>query len=428
MGDLAKPRAFPGESLGPATATAGPRLLPGHKATTGRSLWWTIHHWAGLKLSLFMSFVLLTGTLAVFSLEMDWLTRPALRVAPQDAPLASWGTMADAAQGAVPAGRVTAIYAPPHAWFAAEAMVSTGEDERTRVYLDPYNGEARGTGSWISFQRFFRELHRHLMLPVKYGVPIVSSLAILLLLSLVTGLVSYKKFWRGFLRRPRGGNARRLTGDLHRLGGLWSLWFVALIGLTSLWYLVESLGGDAPYERAPEIERAQPPLDAAAIDRFATTARAAYPSLRIREMRLPGEEGGAIGFFGQADALVVRDRVNGVWIDPRDGRILRVSRGEELSMHQRISEMADPLHFGTWGGMATKIIWFLFGVLMTGLSVTGVIIYSLRLETARARDEAAVARRRGPVARAVRGMGAWAWPATALILISLVMIPFSFFG
>lgn len=423
MADAAHPR-LGGE--GPIAANSRP--LPARaQAAKGRSLWWVVHHWVGLKLSLFMTFVLLTGTLAVFSIEMDWLARPALRVAPQDAPLASWGTMAAAAEDIASDGRVLTVYAPPHAWFAAEAMVQTGEDERLRVYLDPYKGEVRGTGSWISFQRFFREMHRHLMLPVKYGVPIVSSLAILLLLSLVTGLVSYKKFWRGFFRRPRGGNARRLTGDLHRLAGLWSLWFVALIALTSIWYLVESLGGDAPYERPPEIDAPNVRLSMMEIDRLAAAARAAYPGLNIKEMRLPGEEGGPIGFFGQADALLVRDRVNGVWLDPADGRVVRVSRGEELSVHQRIGEMADPLHFGTWGGMTTKIIWFLFGLAMTGLSVTGVMIYSLRLNTARVEAEAAEVRRHGPVGRAVRGMGVWAYPSAALILLAALMVPLSFF-
>lgn len=32
------------------------------------------------------------------------------------------------------------------------------------------------------------------------------------------------------------------------------------------------------------------------------------------------------------------------------GRVVDVRRGEELSLHLRISEAADPLHFGTLGG------------------------------------------------------------------------------
>lgn len=408
----------------PAHVPSRPVRTAPKRAAKGRSLWWVVHSWAGLKLSLFMSWVLLTGTLAVFSVEMDWLARPALRVAPQSASHASWGTLHEAAREAAPGGRVTTISAPPHAWFASEAMVEpAGDGQRVRVYLDPYDGHVQGTGQWLSFQRFFREMHRHLLLPARIGIPIVCSLSLLLVLSLVTGLVSYKKFWRGFFRRPRGGDARRLTGDLHRLGGLWSLWFVALIALTGIWYLVESLGGDAPYDKAPKGAEASIRLNASDIDRFAAIARSAYPGLDIRGMQLPGKPGEPIGFFGQADAVLVRDRVNGVWIDPATGRTLAVRKGEALDVHQRISEMADPLHFGTWGGMATKIVWFLFGALLTALSITGVMIYSLRLKTAHAAEVAGVPRRYGAVRRAWHGMGLWAYPAAGLVLLSIAMLP-----
>lgn len=409
-------------------ATALPRAMPAlplaQRSAKRRSLWWVVHSWTGLKLSLFLSWIMLTGTLAVFSVEMDWLSRPALRVTPQEASHASWGALASSAAAAMPGGRITTIYAPPHAWFASEAMAKDGENDTVRIYLNPYDARVQGTGQWLSFQRFFREMHRHLLLPAKWGIPIVSSLSLLLLASLVTGLVSYKKFWRGFLKRPRGGNARRLTGDLHRLGGLWGLWFVALIGLTGLWYLVESLGGDASFDRAPKTEAAATrPIDGATIDRFAATARRAYPSLSITEVRLPGDAGDPIGFFGQADAVLVRDRANGVWIDPANGRVMRIVKGEALNVHQRISEGADPLHFGTWGGMATKIVWFLFGAVLTALCVTGAMIYSMRLATAYAPSETERVRRYGPLARVWRGMGAWGFVTAGLLLLSMVMLP-----
>ncbi|SMF73776.1 Uncharacterized iron-regulated membrane protein [Allosphingosinicella indica] len=376
-----------------------------------------------------MAWVMLTGTLATFSVEMDWLARPAMRVMPQDAPLASWGTLVEAARAAparegLKGAKVGTIYAPQHSWFSVEAIAAT-DDGRYRIYLDPYSGEARGTGAWTSFQRFFREMHRHLLMPAKWGIPLVCSLSLLLLASLVTGLVSYKKFWRGFLRKPRGGNARRLNGDMHRLAGLWSLWFVALIGLTGFWYLVESLGGDAPYAKAPNLADTTPAimLDAARIDRLAATAQATYPALRILEMRLPDKAGKPIGFFGQADAMLVRDRVNGVWLDPANGRVIEVLRGESLTAHQRISEMADPLHFGTFGGMATKIIWFVFGVFLTGLCVTGAAIYSLRIANSGQPEERRAARRHGLVRRMFIGMGFWRWPAIAAVVASLMLIP-----
>jgi uncharacterized iron-regulated membrane protein len=266
-------------------------------------------------------------------------------------------------------------------------------------------------------------MHRHLLLPAKYGIPIVSSLSLLLLLSTITGLVTYKKFRRGFFRWPQGGNARRLTGDLHRFGGLWSLWFVVIITLTGVWYLVESLGGNAPVSRPPRAEiGAATHLDAARIDELIAIGQRAYPNLQIRELRLPAE-GRPLGIFGQADAVLVRDRVNAAWIDPASGQVLDVLKGERLSVHQRISEMADPLHFGTWGGMTTKILWFLFGLAMTALAVTGIVIYSVRLKKAYAVERTEGSGRPGWLHRAWLGMGAWGYVGAGIILLSFAMIP-----
>jgi uncharacterized iron-regulated membrane protein len=386
-----------------------------------RPLSFTVHSWAGLKLSILLAFVLATGTLATLSNEMDWLARPALRVVPQDAPAASWGTLLDNARAAAPGATAETLYAPQDPWFAASVRMRAADDSRFWVYLDPWSGEVRGTGAWASFQRFFRQTHRHLMLPTKYGVPIVSSLALLLLASLVTGLITYKKFWRGFLRAPRTGDTRRLTGDLHRLAGVWSLWFVVLMIATGLWYLVESLGGDAPRLPEPPQVTAVETIDGAALDRAVAAARAAYPGLDLREVRLPLKPGEAVEVLGQADAVLVRDRANAVAVDPASAMVVLVSRGENLGVHQRISEMADPLHFGTWGGLATKLVWFVFGLLLTGLAVTGAMIYSLRLA-------------RGPDAperaslRLWRGMGAWRYAATAGVVVALALAPFSMSG
>lgn len=122
-----------------------------------------------------------------------------------------------------------------------------------------------------------------------------------------------------------------------------------------------------------------------ALDVLIETGLRAYPGLDIREFRYPAAKcRRALILMGHADAWLVRDRSNAVWMNPDDGAILLVTRGEELTAHQRISEMADPLHFGTLGGFATKIVWFPADILLTGLSVTGVMIYSVRPRAAAA--------------------------------------------
>ena len=394
---------------------------PGQKK--GRSLWWWIHHWLGLKLAIFMTFVLLTGTLATVAHEIDWLIDPAVRVMPQGGAQASWGDWAAAVQAAEPDARIEFLSRPVDPWFAVSGVVRRPDGERAIVQVNPWTAEVQGVSSWFNAHRFLRFTHRHLMMPVKWGVPIVCSMALVLLASMITGLIAYKKFWRGFFRLPQWrtghkGEGRRFTGDLHRFAGLWSVWFLVIIIATSLWYLVEWGGGQAPRHPRPEVVTGPAQPTGAALDALVARARSADPELRIRNLRVPGDEGRGLIIEGQARAILVRERSNAVSIDPRDGAVLMVARGENLSVHQRISEMADPLHFGTFGGLLTKVIWFLFGVVLTGLSVTGVMIYTLRMR--RAEVETA---RPGLAPWLWRSLGPAAYPSAALILSSLALTP-----
>lgn len=358
------------------------------------------HSWLGLKLSIYMAFVLITGTFAVLSPEIDWLLNPEMRASPAAAgETVSLGEQFDVALAHARDGRIESIGRRGDAWFATEFIVLTPWQERVRLWVDPYTGEFLGYTGWFNVQRFLRQTHRHLMLPVQIGVPLVSVLGIVLLVSLVSGLVVYRGFWRGFFKRPRWSRKPRVwLGDLHRLVSVWSLWFVALIALTSVWYLVESLGGRAPPIPRPaanegaEVEPVEiEALRGADIDTAIATATAAMPDLRVRIVRLPSDPAEPLTVQGQASAVLVRHRTNTVWADAA-GEVHGSIRGEALGLHQRISEAADPLHFGTWGGgglpgFGVRVLWFLFGALMSFLSLGGILIYGSRIAAKLERDE-----------------------------------------
>lgn len=139
---------------------------------------------------------------------------------------------------------------------------------------------------------------------------------------------------------------------------------------------------------------------------------------------LPGEENPLIQIHGHYGAVLVRPRSNAVRVDARTSQVLLTTDGRDLGLYQRIGEMADPLHFGFFGGYWTKIPWFLFGLAMTGLSLSGAGIYSLR-----------IARERGDRVKIGRsftgmwqGMGHWRWLSAALIATASVFVSFLILG
>ena len=361
-------------------ATPAPSL----PTTTGpRRRWFDLHSWIGLKLCVLMGFTCLTGTLAVFAQEIDWLLHPPMRVTPGESPV-GWDALIASAQQAHPGWTLNSVSAPHASRFAAMAVMRTPRDRLRFVWIDPYTGRVTGDTHWFSAHRFLRNTHRHLMLPVKYGVPLVAALSLPLLLSLATSLVIYKRWWRGFLQRPRPQRPRRLWGDVHRLLGVWSLWFIALIGLTGGWYLVESLGGKATPPAGialPHEASAHAMAEPGAVRWAMGEVRQRWPQLRIANLR-PNQDGRGLLIEGQAQAWLVRDRANAVGVDLRQRRVLALRDGRDMSLHQRIAEMADPLHFGGFGGWPVRLLWFVFGMALTTLCFTGVYLYGLRVSDA----------------------------------------------
>jgi len=108
-------------------------------------------------------------------------------------------------------------------------------------------------------------------------------------------------------------------------------------------------------------------------------ARESYPGLEIDNIRFPLKHGQPVALLGQTDVLLVRPRDNAIAFDPADGEEVHRHYAGDLNIHQRISEAADPLHFGTFGGLTTRILWFIFGLGMSALSLTGVYLYGLRV-------------------------------------------------
>jgi uncharacterized iron-regulated membrane protein len=79
-------------------------------------------------------------------------------------------------------------------------------------------------------------------------------------------------------------------------------------------------------------------------------------------------------------------------IDPRSARVASVRSVAELSAYERVAEAIDPLHFGYFGGLPTQLVWFLFGLGLSGSALTGAILMA---RSARARGGKARAAGRG---------------------------------
>ena len=120
-------------------------------------------------------------------------------------------------------------------------------------------------------------------------------------------------------------------------------------------------------------------FDGAAIDLALRNARSELAGLEPGRILFPGNARAPLTIQGELSAVLVRPRANGVHIDPASLAVVGSYRGEDLDFHTRVSEASDPLHFGYFGGIGTKLLWFILGLMMTAMSITGVVINAARL-------------------------------------------------
>ena len=364
-------------------------------------LWFLVHSWLALPIWFFVLIVCVTGTLAVVSQEIVWLANPQMRASPpsDDAPLLSYDQIIAAIKKAEPQTLVERISRPDESHFALDVKVSYPDGRSVTVYVNPYSGVIQGTAPQFNFQAFTRALHGWWLVPFtngySWGWYLVSFLGLPMLASLVTGLVVYKRFWKGFLRptlRIRHG-ARIFWGDFHRLSGIWSIWFIAVISVTSTWFMIEAILFDnhisistAPV--TPVVARESVPLTVEgapapmiSLERAIHETKERIPGLEDSSVSLPANAYSHLSVRGRSGYPLIYQSAE---VNPYTGDIATTRLLSDRSGLELVTESMRPLHTGDFGGIWIKLIWFFFGLVLSMMVLSGLLIWTKRTALATA--------------------------------------------
>jgi len=369
-----------GEGAGAGSAAARPR------GAGLRML--AVHRWLGRVVMLYFTLIFTTGTLLVFAPELQALMSPQMqRHSAVVTAEVNWPGLLDTAIAQYPEAQPLILRAPQSALLAG-AVEMQHPGRGFVVWADPGTAVFQGVTPARGLHEILRLLHTHLMLDRKLMLILVSLTSLLLIAQIVAGLRSTPRFWRNWGRPPPMGvraraMPRSLWGGLHRWVAVWSLPLLVVVATTALIYLAEAVGFEQTLPAAQPTARTHEfglpaGFDGADLARALSVAATALPGLEVREIYLPIRAGEGVRIRGDLTALLVRPRANTVTVDPDDFSVLGVHRGEELSIYRRVMELADPLHFGTFGGMPTRVLWAAMGVLATGLALSGLMIAAWR--------------------------------------------------
>jgi uncharacterized iron-regulated membrane protein len=344
-----------------------------------------IHLWAGLLATIYIVVIAVTGSILVFEDELTSTTLPPGLTAFDSAHTASIVTVMQKFRLAYPGAEVTSITTPWRTIPAYQLRAVATNGSAFSVIADPVTASVYPQAyTWVNW---VHDLHVFLLLGSRYGEQINGVGAAILLLLTITGLLLW---WQGMSKWTRAlkislrTNWRRINFDAHHAIGFWTISIVVWWSISGVFFgfykqfgavvgLISPLQGmvppvvPSPLSTGPERASLQVLLDA---------ARTASPQGRLFSLSDPSLVGTVV--YAQMDLRAPGDFSHRdiVTIDTRDARVLTIWHyGENHSVGDWIMWSQHPLHFGTLWGYPVKVAWFLLGLSLAVLSLTGVIMY-----------------------------------------------------
>ena len=352
-----------------------------------RNLAFSLHRYIGLSVGLILIIVGLTGSLLVFNREINvaLVKQKFDRVIPQSQTL-SLDAIADS---------VTQSYANQPDYqihqfdlhFAPDiyqVRLKNSEDKQLEVFINAYTGKV--LGDRIRDNTFFSrvyELH-YALFAGEIGYVIVGITALLLFLLAVTGLILWNG-WRNFLagfKIKLIASKKRKNYDIHKVVGIIALVFLAMISISGFAWNFYEQTEPAIYSltfspKPPEVKSTPTGKETLAISKVIKQANATIPEAKASFISVPTqpEEVFTVYMKQLGDKQYF---ANNVQIDRYSGEVLHFVNSKTASLGDRILNAFAPMHYGTFGGLATRILYLFVGLSPTVLFVTGLTMYRLR--------------------------------------------------
>ena len=370
-----------------------------------------IHGWSGAILGLLLYVVLLTGAVAVFAFEIgSWSASGKKSHAPFAQPFD--GTLrALAAQ--VPAdyredigvfynsaGHIVAFL------HSHETNAEGDIDEKGVLFeLHPqthdvlaqregFSSEVFGADPWGALDEFLVDLHVNLHLPDPWGLYATGVLGLLMLASAISGILIHRHLITDLFLSPRLSSRLLTARDRHNLAGSWALPFALVLAFTGAFLSFAialglptmgkvAFGGDqmAFFERLIGAREAEDPTPRPLADLDAMLAAST-------EAAGTPPRGFSVHHWGRADATVtvfhppaegdltaeqqVFEGATGAYLGPKP------ALGTRPSVGSAAFDLIPPLHFGTFAGMLSRVVWFALGLAACYVTLTGLQLWLRR--------------------------------------------------
>lgn len=342
------------------------------------------HSYVGLISLLPLLIVSVTGSILVFKYEIDTLLREEMvnsEVAETRLPLDELITKVNAYHD--PYEIVGWVLFQEKQRSDAVYLMPRGTDDWYHIYVNPYSGDilSEPAKSTDYLTDLLVEFHASFLLN-ESGVAIVFIYSLLLIFLGISGLIIHRKFWKNLFKLR--GQARRILfySDLHKLVGAWGSPVLLILGVTGGYWNIAHLLHE--YEHYIEddhyIMEHRLYNEALSFDDLIVDSAVRHDGFVATYIAFPHEGDDHIRFYGEVpDTLFVTSQYSSTVEYHREtGAFLSKFDIREASALYVFIDSFRKLHFGTFAGMASRIIWFIVGLIPVILAFTGAYLWLRR--------------------------------------------------
>ncbi|MEH2438444.1 MAG: PepSY-associated TM helix domain-containing protein [Nostoc sp.] len=355
-----------------------------------RQIAFHLHRYIGLAVGLLLVIVGLTGSLLVFADEIDLflLSHQIGQVIPQGQRVSIESELytVEAAYKDRPEFQAIVIRTPLAANAPHQVLLRSPKGEITEVNVNPYTGAIMGSRIRDrTFRTLIAKLHEQLLVG-EIGGLILGIVGLLSLLLSITGILlwpGWKKLILGFKIKLKA-HPKRVNFDIHKVIGIIAAIFLGLTGFTGFCWNFEPLTQPIIYAltltpNSPDpVSQPLPSRTPLQLEQILKKADAALPDGVTTFIILPMTPEATFNIAKKLPHEAESFGRSRLWLDQYTGDLVEVKNTLELSLGDQIFDSFTPLHFGTFGGLPTRILYVFVGLTPLILFITSLVMYRYR--------------------------------------------------
>jgi uncharacterized iron-regulated membrane protein len=344
-----------------------------------------IHAFAGLSAGIFILALSVSGALLAFRDNLDGLQKPTVIYQEKNKGSITIDSSYAIVRHYYPAAQISNCSLPaktslPISFFIYDASYKKGTAV-LEVFIHPQTGALLGTRggsddiqhnfmSWLS--AFHSSFHAG-----KTGEWLLGFFAIIFLLSIITGIILYR---RNIIAVLLFKKTVWRKDNLHQLIGTWALLFNLMIGVTGFWmqrYVFKKEFYQS-YDWVNTIKSS--PALSFNFDSAYNNLKKDHPDFTAWVIYFTASKKGKTAIYGSntTNAYIHSKKFADVIFLDSAGAVAKTRFINEIDPTDRYDIINSQLHMGKYGGMGIKILYSLFGLSSALLSITGFLLWRKR--------------------------------------------------